>query len=85
MLYLDWMLTLIVLAIFPLAVLPIGSIGRRLRSVARRTQKELGDMTSRLTEKLSGARLIKAFRLEDYAGHPGQQDAAEHVGCNRPT
>jgi subfamily B ATP-binding cassette protein MsbA len=67
MLYLDWMLTLIVIAIYPLAVLPVGSIGRRLRSVSRRTQSELGDMTSRLTEKLAGARLIKAFRLEGYA------------------
>ena len=38
MLYLDWMLTLIVFAVYPLAVLPVGSIGRRLRSVARRTQ-----------------------------------------------
>ena len=67
MLYLDWMMTLIVLAVCPIASLPVRSIGRRLRSVARRTQSELGDMTSRLTEKLSGARLIKAFRLEDYA------------------
>ncbi|HEY5827810.1 MAG TPA: ABC transporter ATP-binding protein [Hyphomicrobiaceae bacterium] len=67
MLYLDWMMTLIVIGIFPLAVLPVASIGKRLRSVARRTQAELGDMTSRLTEKLAGARLIKAFRLEDYA------------------
>jgi len=35
--------------------------------VARRTQSELGGMTSGLTEKLAGARLIKSFRLEDYA------------------
>ena len=67
MLYLDWMLTLIVFAVYPLAVLPMSSVGRRLRSVARRTQAELGDMTSRLTEKLAGARLIKAFNLENYA------------------
>ena len=67
MAYLDWRLTVIVFAVFPLAILPVGSIGRRLRSVARRTQNELGDMTSVLTEKLAGARLIKAFRLEDYA------------------
>jgi ATP-binding cassette, subfamily B, bacterial MsbA len=67
MLYIDWMLSLIVLAVLPLAVMPLGSIGRRLRSVARRTQAELGDMTSRLTENLSGTRLIKAFRLENYA------------------
>jgi subfamily B ATP-binding cassette protein MsbA len=67
MLYLDWMLTLIVFALYPLAVLPMSSIGRRLRSVARRTNAEVGDMTSRLTELLAGARLIKAFRLENYA------------------
>jgi len=67
MLYLDWMMTLVVFAIYPLAALPVASVGRRLRSVARRTQAELGDMTSRLTEKLAGARLIKAFRLENYA------------------
>ncbi|KAB2919171.1 MAG: ABC transporter ATP-binding protein [Hyphomicrobiaceae bacterium] len=67
MLYIDWMLTLIVLMIYPFAILPVGSIGRRLRSVAKRTQAELGDTTSRLTEKLSGARLIKAFQLESYA------------------
>ncbi len=67
MFYIDWVLTLIVLSVFPLAVLPLGSIGRRLRSVAKRTQSELGDMTSRLTENLSGTRLIKAFRLENYA------------------
>ena len=67
MLYLDWILTLIVFALYPLAVLPLSSIGRRLRSVARRTHTEVGDMTSRLTELLAGARLIKAFRLEAYA------------------
>ncbi len=67
MFYLDWMLTLIVFSIYPLAVLPMSSICRRLRSVARRTLSEVGDMTSRLTELLAGARLIKAFRLEAYA------------------
>lgn len=67
MLYLDWVMSLIVLGVYPLAVLPIMAMGKRLRRVARRTQRELGDMTSLLTEKLSGVRLIKAYRLEDYA------------------
>jgi ATP-binding cassette, subfamily B, bacterial MsbA len=67
MLYLDWQMTLIILVLCPLAILPIRSIGRRLRSVSRRTQVELGGVTSRLTENLSGVRMIKAFRLEDYA------------------
>jgi subfamily B ATP-binding cassette protein MsbA len=67
MLYLDWAMTLIVLCIYPIAAIPVASISQRLRSVAKQTQSGLGDMTSLLAEKLSGARLIKSFRLEDYA------------------
>ncbi len=64
---LDWQMTLIVLCVYPLAAFPISLISRRLRRVAKQTQLQLGDMTSLLTEKLAGARLIKSFRLEDYA------------------
>jgi ATP-binding cassette, subfamily B, bacterial MsbA len=67
MFYIDWMLALIVVSIYPFAILPMGSIGRRLRKVARRTQSKLGDTTSQLIEMLSGVRLIKVFRLENYA------------------
>ena len=67
MLYLDWAMTLIVLGVYPLAAIPVATISDRLRRVAKRTQSGLGDMTSLLSEKLSGARLIKSFRLEDYA------------------
>jgi ATP-binding cassette, subfamily B, bacterial MsbA len=67
MMFLDWGLTLIVLAVSPLAVLPIRSIGRRMRSIAHRTQAGMGNVTSQLTEMLSGSRLIKAFNLESYA------------------
>ncbi|MGD9828221.1 MAG: ABC transporter ATP-binding protein [Hyphomicrobiaceae bacterium] len=67
MFYTDWVMSLIVLGVYPLAILPIAQIGQRLKRVAKRTQAELGDMTSLLSEKLAGARLIKTFRLEGYA------------------
>lgn len=67
MLYLDWAMTLVVLGVYPLAAIPVASISQRLRRVAKQTQSGLGDMTSLLTEKLSGARLIKSFQLENYA------------------
>src|SRR5262249_4584117 len=67
---LDWMLAVVVIGIYPVAVLPMSSIGRRLRPVAKRTHTEGGDMTSRLAELLAGGRLVKAFRLEDYATQP---------------
>jgi subfamily B ATP-binding cassette protein MsbA len=67
MIYLDPMMSLIVLGIYPIAALPVATLSNKLRRVAKQTQNELGDMTSLLTEKLSGARLIKSFRLEDYS------------------
>lgn len=67
MFYLDWVMSLIVLCVYPIAAIPVAGISQRLRRVAKRTQGELGDMTSLLGEKLSSARLIKSFRLEDYA------------------
>jgi subfamily B ATP-binding cassette protein MsbA len=67
MVYLDWAMTLALLAVGPAALVPLRYLAMRLRSLARRTQAELGGMTSLLTEKFSGARLIKALRLEAYA------------------
>jgi subfamily B ATP-binding cassette protein MsbA len=61
------MMTLVVLVIYPIAAVPVALISERLRRVAKQTQAGLGDMTSLLTENLGGARLIKTFRLEDYA------------------
>ena len=67
MIYLDPLMSLFVLGVYPIAALPIAMISERLRQVAKRTQHELGDMTSLLSENLSGVRLIKTYRLEDYA------------------
>lgn len=67
MVWSDPLLSAIVLAVYPLAVMPIMTIGKRLKRVAKATQEELADMLSLLAEKLGGARLVKTFRLEDYA------------------
>ena len=77
MFYLDWVISLIVLGGYPLAAAPIMTIAQRIRQVAKRTQKELGGMTSLLAEKLSGARLIKTFRLESYAAERLNQSFEE--------
>ncbi|HZH26129.1 MAG TPA: ABC transporter ATP-binding protein [Azospirillaceae bacterium] len=66
MIYLDWLLALIVLAVYPVAAIPIVRIGKRVRRNARGTQASYGLLTSRLHEGLSGARMIKAYRLEEH-------------------
>jgi subfamily B ATP-binding cassette protein MsbA len=67
MIWLDWLMALVVLGVYPLAALPIAVLSDRLRRIAKRTQSQLGDMTALLTEQLAGARLIKTFGLEGYA------------------
>jgi subfamily B ATP-binding cassette protein MsbA len=67
MFYLDWMMTLVVLLFYPLAVIPVMSIGRVIRKNAYRTAQQTGSTTSLLVEHLSSTRLIKTFRLEAYA------------------
>lgn len=66
LLWIDWELTLYALAALPLAAVPVGAIGRRLRRIARRSQEEAAQMTARINEGLSGIRLSKTYRLEGY-------------------
>jgi ATP-binding cassette, subfamily B, bacterial MsbA len=65
--YLDWLMTIVVLLFYPLAVIPIASIGRVIRKNAYKTAQQSGTTTSALIEHLSSPRLIKTFRLEGYA------------------
>lgn len=66
MIWYDWLLTIIVLVVYPIAFYPITVIGRRLRRLARNTQVHMGDMTSVLFESFTGARMVKAYGLENY-------------------
>uniref|UniRef100_UPI0035B4A9FF ABC transporter ATP-binding protein n=1 Tax=Stella sp. TaxID=2912054 RepID=UPI0035B4A9FF len=66
MLYLDWMLSLVVFVIYPIAAMPIVGIGKRLRRVSKVTQEHLGEITTLLGESLAGARMVKTYGLEAY-------------------
>ncbi|BBK42627.1 ABC transporter permease [Allostella vacuolata] len=66
MLYLDWLLSLVVFLVYPIAALPIVAIGKRLRRVSKVTQEHLGEITTLLGESLAGARMVKTYGLEAY-------------------
>lgn len=66
MLYLDWMLTLLVLVVYPLAAFPVIKIGQRLRKTSAQAQSQMGEVTSQLEESFSGTRMVKTYGLEDY-------------------
>ena len=64
MLWLDWVLSLIAAALYPLAALPIQRIGKRIRRASGGMQERMGETASLLTESFSQARTVRAYRLE---------------------
>ena len=62
----DWLLALIALFVFPVAVWPIVRIGKRMRKVSANTQAQMGDLTTILDETFRGARHVRAYGMETY-------------------
>lgn len=64
--YQDWQLALIAFFIFPIALLPIVKLGRRMRKVTANTQREMGLFTTLLEQTIQGIRVVKAYSMEAY-------------------
>ncbi|NTW17575.1 MAG: lipid A export permease/ATP-binding protein MsbA [Syntrophaceae bacterium] len=65
-LYRDWQLGIIAMFVFPLTAYPIAKFGKKMRSIATRTQVTMGSLTTLLQETISGTRIVKAFGMEEY-------------------
>ncbi|MBY0355751.1 MAG: ABC transporter ATP-binding protein/permease [Rickettsiales bacterium] len=66
MIFQSWELSIIAVALFPLAIHPIMRLSKRMRKIADGTQQELGEFTAQLDETFQGVRVVKAYRREDY-------------------
>ena len=66
MFYQDWLLALVVFFVFPVAILPVVRIGRRMRKISARGLDQVGTMTSFLDEIFQSARHVKAYGMEAY-------------------
>jgi len=66
MFYQDWTLALITFVIYPVAVLPIMQVGRRMRKVSTGMQLLVGKFTALLEETFHGARHVKAYGMESH-------------------
>jgi ATP-binding cassette, subfamily B, bacterial MsbA len=64
MIYLNWVLSLIAAALYPLAVMPIERIGRRVRKASGGMQESVGETAALLNESFAQARTVRAYRLE---------------------
>ncbi|MEE2761640.1 MAG: ABC transporter ATP-binding protein, partial [Pseudomonadota bacterium] len=66
MFFQDWLLALISFVVFPMAILPIVRLGQRIRKVTINTQEEMGQFTTLLEQTFQGARVVKAYGMEEY-------------------
>jgi subfamily B ATP-binding cassette protein MsbA len=65
MFWLNWVLALAVIAVYPIAVYPIIKIGKKSRVLSKAMQEHIGKTSSFLNESFLGARLIKSYQLEN--------------------
>ena len=66
MLYANWQLTLIFLAVAPIVAAIVRYASGRFRRISRRMQTAMGDVTHIASEAVSGHRIMRAFGGEAY-------------------
>ena len=62
--WIDWLLSILVFVIYPIALKPILKIGKKQNIIATSLQQQMEMVTSTLTEMLQGIRMIRAYNLE---------------------
>lgn len=75
----DWLLTLVLLSVYPVAYYPVIQIGKRVRKRSHQAQEQAGELTSVLNEAFQGARTVKAFSLEGYQKDRASQGFTERA------
>ncbi len=66
MFFVNWQLTIATLTIAPLMALLITWFGNKLLELTRKSQNRVSNLSSLLTEVISGIRLVQAFAAEEY-------------------
>ena len=64
LIWLDWLLSILVFVIYPIALKPIFKIGKKQKIIATTLQEQMETVTSTLTEMLQGIRMVKSYNLE---------------------
>ncbi|CAM4413132.1 subfamily B ATP-binding cassette protein MsbA [Paenibacillus endophyticus] len=82
MLWIDWKLTLMLLATFPFMLLTTKVFGKRMRSSFRTVQESVADVSDHLQNTLTGIRLIKAFTAEEYESERFSERTQKNMDAN---
>jgi subfamily B ATP-binding cassette protein MsbA len=65
MVWLDWKMSLVAALLYPVAVVPILRLGKRIRRASGGMQERVGEAAASLTESFAAARVVRTYRLEE--------------------
>lgn len=89
MLWMDWELSLIAVILYPLAIVPVQKLGRKVRQASGGMQEKTGQAAALLNESFALARQVRIYRME---GHEQKRigqaldqlhDLFLRIACNR--
>lgn len=79
MFLLDWQLSLVVLATFPVLLLVFVRLRRDMKQSARQQRKKEGKIASQLSEVLSAVPVVQAFAREGYEERRFEEENAQNL------
>lgn len=82
MLWINWELTLIILATFPLMIFVTSFFGKRMRRSFRRVQETIAEVSNHLQDTLSSIRLIKSFTNEEMESERFSERSRSNMEAN---
>ena len=66
MFYQNWKLALISIVVFPLALIPVRVLGKKIRNITKNLQHQIGNLASNLEEIFKGIKNVKSFNAEQF-------------------
>lgn len=66
LIWMNWKLTLVMLAILPLIAVMVGSTSKKFRKQSKKIQVAMGDVTHVASETIQGYRVVRSFGGEQY-------------------
>ncbi|MFV3412661.1 lipid A export permease/ATP-binding protein MsbA [Pseudomonas nitroreducens] len=82
LLYMNWKLTLVMLAILPVIALMVTSASRKFRKQSKKIQVAMGDVTHVSSETIQGYRVVRSFGGEPYERQRFQNVTDENTSKN---
>ncbi len=79
LLWMNWKLTTIMVAILPIIGVMVGGASRKFRKQSKKIQAAMGDLTHIASETIQGYRVVRSFGGEDYEAKRFRKASADNT------